>query len=68
MTSPEESAQREQDKKIANRIRATPDRQLVNFVELSIELMNNGSFPMRSVGKVIKVAETLKHFKQGHAV
>lgn len=63
MTSPDE-----QDKKIAHRIRTTPDRQLVNFIELSIEVMQNGSFPISCIGKLNRVCETLKRFKQGHEV
>ena len=68
MTSPEEYGQKERVEKIAHRIKSTPDRQLANFIDLAIEVINDGSFPPSSIAKVIRVVEILKRFKQGHAV
>ena len=54
--------------KIAERIRAMPSRQLASFVDLVIEVMNDGSFHRDSIDKVAKVVETLERFKYGNVV
>tara|TARA_Y100000310_G_C20418479_1_gene685501 strand:+ start:423 stop:620 length:198 start_codon:yes stop_codon:yes gene_type:complete len=58
----------ESDEKIAERVKAMPNRQLVSFIDLAIEILNYGSFHKDSIEKVIKVSETLERFKYGHVV
>jgi len=68
MTSPEEVAKSQEEELIGKRIRALTDKQLAGFLDLTIEVMSDGSFHAKSMFKVTRVMDALKRFRHGHRI
>jgi hypothetical protein len=68
MTSPEENAAIQEQKKVVERFRELPPEAIITFLQMVEDLLQEGSFGLNSIENIRRVKQTINEIKQSNAI
>ena len=68
MTSPEENAAIQEQKKVVERFRELPPEAIITFLQMVEDLLQEGSFGLNSIENIRRVKQTINEIRQSNAI
>jgi hypothetical protein len=68
MTSPEEDAKTQEQKRIVERFRELPQETIVTFLWMVEDLLKEGSFGLNLIENIQCIKQTIREIKQNNAI
>ena len=68
MTSPEENAAIQEQKKVVERFRELPPETIIPFLQMVEDLLKEGAFGLNSIENIRRVRQTINEIKQSNAI
>ena len=68
MTSPEEDAKTQEQKRIVERFRELPPETIITFLWMVEDLLKAGSFGLHLIENIQRIKQTIREIKQNNAI